>query len=67
MDSEPCKCPLCEQELLLGSTFCVACGYDSSDLESRKIAAVQEADGRIRRAKSLGRFFRRMFWGQQMS
>jgi hypothetical protein len=52
------RCHQCSQTLSPGSGYCVSCGFNNSDVESRKFGLEQEAGERIERARIFGKLFR---------
>ena len=56
------KCCRCQQELSPGMGFCVACGFDNTDLHSKRFEVEQKAEQRIYRAKLFANLFRILGW-----
>ena len=57
-DTTRVRCGRCQDTLMAGSNYCLACGYDNGDALTKQVNLVQRANDRIERAKILGKLFR---------
>lgn len=62
-ESSGVKCQRCQQPLSADSGYCVSCGFDNTDIASKKFAVDQAYDKRMKHLgflRNIFRFFRIM-------